>query len=192
METLSMAVHPWHPWHTVGLGKNAPGVVPAIIEISKGSKNKYEIDKESGLLVMDRVMSSAVFYPANYGFIPQTYCDDGDALDIFVLGQEPAVPLCIMNAKVVGCLRMVDGGEEDDKILAVHASDPHFKHIDTLEQLQQSNPHITREIEQFFRSYKALEKKVVEVKEWLGKADAEKIILKSIEFYNANKEKLVK
>lgn len=187
-----MAVNPWHPWHTVSLGKNAPGTVNAIIEIPRGSKNKYEIDKESGLLFMDRVMSSAVFYPANYGFIPQTYCDDGDALDIFVLGQDPAIPLSIMGAKVIGGLRMIDGGEEDDKILAVHASDPHWKHIDTLDQLNAANPHITREIEQFLRSYKALEKKVVEVKEWMGKQEAEKVILRSVEFYNSNKEKLTK
>ena len=155
-----MAVNPWHPWHSVSLGKNSPSVVNAIIEIPAGSKNKYEIDKESGLLVMDRVMSSAVFYPANYGFIPKTYCEDGDALDIFVIGQDPAVPLCIMKAKVLGGLKMLDGGEEDDKIVAVHSDDPHFKHIESLEQLQQCNPNICMEIEQFFRTYKLLEKKI--------------------------------
>jgi len=187
-----MAVNPWHPWHTVSVGKKCPGTVNAIIEIPRGSKSKYEIDKESGLLFMDRVLSSPVFYPANYGFIPQTYCDDGDALDIFVLGQDPAVPMCIMNAKVIGCLKMIDGGEGDDKILAVHADDPQWKHIESLEQLQQTFPHVIREIDQFFRTYKLLEKKVVEVKEWVGKAEAEKIVLASIELYNVNKEKLSK
>ena len=187
-----MAVNPWHPWHTVSLGKNSPSVVNAIIEIPAGSKNKYEIDKETGLLVLDRVMSSSVVYPANYGFIPRTYCDDGDALDIFVLGQVPAVPLCIMSAKVIGGLKMMDGGEGDDKIIAVHADDPHYKHIDSMESLKAANPHILREIEQFFRTYKLLEKKVVEVNGWLDKAGAEKVILESIELYNKSKEKLLK
>jgi len=187
-----MAVNPWHPWHTVSFGKKSPGTVNAIIEIPRGSRSKYEIDKDSGLLFFDRVMSSAVFYPANYGFIPQTYCDDGDALDIFVLGQDPAAPMCIMNAKVIGCMRMIDGGEGDDKILAVHADDPHWKHIDSLEGLNASHPHVVKEIEQFFRTYKLLEKKQVEIGGWVGKAEAEKIILESIEFYNKNKEKLTK
>jgi inorganic pyrophosphatase len=187
-----MAVNPWHPWHSVSLGKNSPSIVNAIIEIPAGSKNKYEIDKESGLLLMDRVMSSSVTYPANYGFIPKTYCDDGDALDIFVIGQVPAVPMCIMQARVLGGLKMMDGGEGDDKIIAIHADDPHFKHIENLDGLKQANPHILREIEQFFRSYKALEKKVVEINGWLNKAEAERVVLDSIEFYNTNKEKLMK
>jgi inorganic pyrophosphatase len=187
-----MAVNPWHPWHTVSLGKNSPKVVNAIIEIPSGSKTKYEIDKESGLLLLDRVLSSSVVYPANYGFIPRTYCDDGDALDIFVLGQVVAVPLCIMSAKVLGGLKMIDGGEGDDKIIAVHADDPQYKHIDSLEALKQAHPHILKEIEQFLRSYKALEKKVVEINGWMTQDEAEKVVLESIEFYNKNKEKLTK
>ena len=137
-------------------------------------------------------MSSAVFYPANYGFIPKTYCEDGDALDIFVIGQDPAVPLCIMKAKVLGGLKMLDGGEEDDKIVAVHSDDPHFKHIESLEQLQQCNPNICMEIEQFFRTYKLLEKKTVEVKGWINKPEAEKVIEKAIAYYNSSKETLLK
>jgi inorganic pyrophosphatase len=171
-----------HPWHGVSVGKNAPAFVNAVIEIQKGSKQKYEIDKNSGLLFLDRV------YPTNYGFIPQTYCEDGDALDILVLGQDPVFPMSIMNAKVIGCMRMIDGGEEDDKILAVHAHDPQYKHINELEDVA---PHILQEITQFFKSYKALEKKTVEVKNWISRVEAEKIILKSVEMYKNNKTKLI-
>lgn len=186
-----MAINPWHPWHFVSIGKKSPNIVTAIIEIPRGSKNKYEIDKASGMLLLDRVMSSPVFYPVNYGFIPQTYCDDGDALDIMVLGQDPALPLCLMNAKVIGCMKMIDGGESDDKILAVHADDPQYKHINSLEQLHTTNPHLLKEIEHFFRTYKLLDNKKVEVSGWVDRAEAEKVILDSIELYNKNKTKLM-
>ncbi|WP_186646125.1 inorganic diphosphatase [Fluviispira vulneris] len=185
-----MAVNPWHPWHAVSIGKKVPSVVTAIIEIPRGSKNKYEIDKESGLLLLDRVMSSPMFYPINYGFIPQTYCDDGDALDIMVIGQDPAQPMCMMNAKVIGVMKMIDGGETDDKILAVHADDPQYKHFTDIEEIQKSNPHMLREIEQFFKTYKLLDNKKVEVSGWYSKAEAEKVVLESIELYNKNKDKL--
>lgn len=186
-----MATNPWHPWHFVNIGKKSPEIVTAVIEIPRGSKNKYEIDKTSGMLLLDRVMSSPVFYPVNYGFIPQTYCDDGDALDIMVLGQDPALPLCLMNAKVIGCMKMIDGGESDDKILAVHADDPQYKHINSLEQLHTTNPHLLKEIEHFFRTYKLLDNKKVEVSGWVDRAEAEKVILESIELYNKNKTKLM-
>ena len=177
-----------HPWHTVALGKDAPSVVRAIIEIPMGSKQKYEIDKESGLLMLDRVLSSAVMYPANYGFLPQTYCDDKDPLDIFVLGQGPVVPMAIMNARVVGAMKMIDGGEGDDKILAVHADDPQYKHIETLDQV---NPHIIREIDQFFRTYKALENKKVEVKDWVSKTEALQIVRDAAALYQKEKARLL-
>ncbi len=177
-----------HPWHSVSLGSNAPEVVTAVIEIPMGSKQKYEIDKETGMLMLDRVMSSSVLYPTNYGFLPQTYCDDKDPLDILVLGQEPVFPMTLMNARVVGGMKMIDGGEVDDKILAVHADDPQFRHI---EQLEQVNPHLIREIEQFFRSYKALEKKSVEVKEWVGRDAAFQIVRESIELYQKEKTNLI-
>jgi inorganic pyrophosphatase len=177
-----------HPWHAIPFGKKAPEIVTAVIEISKGSKNKYEIDKDSGLLFLDRVLSSSVFYPTNYGFIPQTYCDDGDALDILVVGQEAVSGMTLMNAKVLGAMQMVDGGEQDDKILAVHADDPQYKHMENLSDL---NPHQLKEIEQFFRSYKALEKKVVEIKGWVNKEAAFKIIQDSIAFYKSNRDKLI-
>lgn len=177
-----------HPWHSVSVGKDAPAIVTAIVEIPMGSKLKYEIDKESGLLLLDRVMSSAVNYPANYGFIPRTYCDDKDPLDILVLGQAPVFPMTLMHAQVVGGMKMVDGGEIDDKILAVHADDPQFKHIESLEQV---NPHILREIEQFFKSYKALEKKTVEVKEWVNKEAACGIVQEAIALYEKEKSNLL-
>src|SRR5512142_3046538 len=110
-----------HPWHDVTLGNEVPKIVPAIIEVPKGSKNKYELDKDSGLIRVDRVLFSSIHYPANYGFIPRTYCDDNDPLDVLVLGQEPVVPLTIMMARRIGVMKMRAAGEADDKIIAVHA-----------------------------------------------------------------------
>ena len=103
-------------WHDISPGDKIPNILDCIIEIPRGSHNKYELDKESGLIRLDRVLYSAVFYPANYGFIPQTYCDDKDPLDILVLGQEPVVPMCIVTARPIGVMQMVDDEEEDDKI----------------------------------------------------------------------------
>ncbi len=185
-----MSVHPHHPWHFISAGDQCPSVVTAIIEISRGSKNKYEIDKKSGMLFLDRVMSSSVSYPINYGFIPQTYCEDGDALDVMVLNQEPSAPLSMMNARVIGGMKMIDGVESDDKILAVHADDPHFKHIKNLEDFRLFNPHLLKEIEHFFKTYKLLDNKKVEVTGWFDKQEAEKIIVESIELYKENKAKL--
>src|ERR1700751_4111745 len=110
-----------HPWHDVSVGERAPEIVPVVVEVPKGSKTKYELDKKSGLIKVDRVLFSSVHYPANYGFIPQTYCGDRDPLDILVLGQDPVVPLSIMRAKPIGVMKMVDQEEPDDKIVAVHA-----------------------------------------------------------------------
>ncbi len=185
-----MSVHPYHPWHFIPVGPQCPSVVTAIIEIPRGSKNKYEIDKKSGMLFLDRVMSSSVFYPVNYGFIPQTYCEDGDALDVMVLNQEPSTPLSMMNARVIGGMKMRDGGDSDDKILAVHADDPHFKHIKTWDDFKVFHPHLVKEIEHFFKTYKLLDNKTVEVLGWFGKEEAEKIILESMQLYQDNKSKL--
>lgn len=181
-----------HPWHHVSLGQKAPEIVSGIIEIPKGSKNKYEIDKNSGMLFLDRVMSSPVFYPIHYGFIPQTYCDDGDALDIMVLTQEDVPPLTLMNCRVIGALNMIDGGEADDKILAVHADDPYYKHICEIEDLEKTNPHILKEIAQFFKVYKLLEAKKVEVAGWVGREKAYQILKDSIALYEKDREKLMK
>src|ERR1700742_954550 len=155
-----------HPRHQVSPGDNVPEIVQAIIEIPKGSKAKYEIDKESGLLKHDRVLFSSVMYPANYGFIPQTYCDDHDPLDILVLCSVDVFPMFIIQAKVIGVMHMVDNGEQDDKIIAVAKNDPSLNHINDLNELP---PHAMKEIERFFRDYKALEDKKETIEHMLGK-----------------------
>lgn len=170
-----------HPWHDVELGDQAPQIVKAIIEIPKGSKSKYEIDKKSGLLFLDRVLSSSVQYPANYGFIPKTYCGDKDPLDILVLCQESAVPLCILRAKPIGVMKMQDQGDEDDKIIAVHADDPEFSHYNSIDELP---PHRLKEIRNFFEEYKKLENKTVVIDAFLGPDESRKIIQDAIELYD--------
>ena len=126
-----------HPWHDIPVEEPIEEGFPAVIEIPKGSKVKYELDKETGLLKVDRVLFSAVHYPANYGFIPRTYCDDGDPLDVLVLGQEPVVPLSMMRARAIGVMRMTGRQGHDDKIVAIHLHDPavaHYTHIRELPQ----------------------------------------------------------
>lgn len=144
------------PWHSVEPGDKRPEIVNAIIEIPKGSKAKYEVDKKTGLLKLDRVLFSSVMYPANYGFIPQTYCDDNDPLDILVLCSEEVIPLSIIEAKVIGVMHMIDGDERDDKIIAVANNDMSVNHINDISDLP---PHTEKEITRFFQDYKALEQK---------------------------------
>ncbi|WP_131538358.1 inorganic diphosphatase [Pedobacter nototheniae] len=170
-----------HAWHSVSPGNNLPETVNAIIEIPKGSKAKYEIDKESGLIKLDRVLFSSVMYPANYGFIPQTYCDDKDPLDILVLCSVDVYPMTLIEAKVVGVMHMVDNGEQDDKIIAVAAHDMSVNYINDLEELP---PHQMKEIVRFFQDYKALEGKNVTIEHLLGVRYAHKVIKESIELYN--------
>lgn len=169
-----------NPWHSVSPGSHVPKVVNAIIEIPKGCRAKYELDKDSGLLKLDRVLYSSVYYPANYGFIPQSYCDDHDPLDILVLSQIECVPMCIIEAKVIGVMQMIDGGEADDKIIAVAANDMSVNHINDISELP---PHFIAEMRHFFEEYKTLERKTVQVEEFQNKDVAEKIILESFEGY---------
>jgi inorganic pyrophosphatase len=169
-----------NPWHDIPVGDNPPEIVNAIIEIPKGSKGKFEIHKESGLLMLDRVLFSAVHYPANYGFIPQTYCGDKDPLDILVIMSIDLPPLCMIDAKVIGVMRMVDQGEADDKIIAVALNDMSVNHINDISELP---PHTTVEIRRFFEDYKKLENKQVVVEDFLGKEDALRIVQESIELY---------
>lgn len=172
-----------NPWHDVPIGPHAPEIVNAIIEIPRGSKVKYELDKASGLIKVDRVLFSAVHYPANYGFIPQTWCDDDDPLDILVLGQADVPPLVIMVARPIGVMRMTDHGQEDDKIIAVHVDDPEVAEIHSLEQLP---PHKLRELRRFFEDYKKLEAgKEVLVHDFLDPAEARRVVRHNAELYRA-------
>jgi inorganic pyrophosphatase len=171
----------FNAWHHVSPGDKLPEVVNGIIEIPRGSRAKYELDKDSGLLILDRVLFSSVYYPANYGFIPQTYCDDKDPLDILILSQIEVVPMCIVPAKVIGVMRMMDGGEADDKIIAVAAGDPSINHVNDISELPK---HFIEEMRSFFEDYKKLEKKTVVVEEFLGKETAIQILQESFELYN--------
>jgi len=169
-----------HPWHDVELGEQIASSFRAVIEIPKGSKVKYELDKHTGLLWLDRVLYSAVHYPANYGFLPQTYCLDNDPLDVLVLGQEPVVPLCILRAKAIGVLTMVDDKGPDDKIIAIHADDPEYAHYRDISELP---PHRLLELERFFLDYKVLEHKAVSVGDMRGPAEAERTIRDAVDLY---------
>lgn len=175
--------HTLHPWHGVPPGENAPRTVNAVIEIPQGSRCKYEIDKPSGLLKLDRVIFSSFYYPCNYGFIPQTYGDDKDPLDILVITSLPVVPLTLMEAKVVGVMQMIDGGDADDKIIAVAANDPGVNHYNNIEELPK---HFFDELRHFFEEYKKLENKSVKVEEFGDKSMALKIIEDAIQLYKAN------
>lgn len=170
-----------HPWHDVYLDDaQVARSFPAIIEVPKGSKNKYELDKETGLLRLDRVLYSAVHYPANYGFIPRTYCDDGDALDVLVLGQEPIQALTLVEARAIGLMRMSDDKGLDDKLLAVSIHDPAYADYTAHDQLPE---HVLREIKRFFEDYKTLENKQVRVEDFEGPDEALAVLRESLELY---------
>lgn len=172
-----------HPWHEVEIGDQVPNVVNAIIEIPKGSKAKYELDKKSGLIKMDRILFSSMQYPGNYGFIPQTSCKENSPLSILVLGQETAFPLCIMRAKPIAVMKLHEQGEEadDDKVvIAVHMDDPEFSHINSLEELP---PRRMKEIEIFFEEYKKLENKMVKVEKFFDRSEVFRVIEVAREHY---------
>lgn len=169
-----------HPWHEVAIGENPPELVNAIIEIPKGSRAKYEIDKASGLIKLDRVIYASMYYPLNYGFIPQTLGEDHDPLDIVVLTQVEVVPRCLIPSRVIGVMRMIDRGEADDKIIAVAMQDASVSHIHNVEELPE---YFTVELKHFFENYKALENKKVVVDEFQSKEKAFEIIGQSISYY---------
>tara|TARA_R110002049_G_scaffold161187_3_gene326658 strand:- start:81263 stop:81796 length:534 start_codon:yes stop_codon:yes gene_type:complete len=175
-----------NPWHDVSVGANVPEIVTGIIEIPKNTRAKYELDKESGMLKLDRVLYSSMYYPANYGFIPQTYCDDNDPLDIVVLSQIAIEPMCLVDARVIGVMRMLDGGEMDDKIIAVAENDMSVNHIDCIDELPR---HFFRELKNFFEDYKKLEKKSVVVEDFQNKEIALEIVRQSIIDYNTKFKK---
>lgn len=171
-----------NPWHSVeNQADFIQSTVNAIIEIPKGSRAKYELDKETGLLTLDRVLYSSVYYPANYGFVPQTFCDDNDPLDILVISQVDTVPLCIVQARVIGVMRMLDQGEADDKLIAVAAGDPSVSHITSITELP---PHMIAELRAFFEDYKKLEHKEVKVEEFLDVNIAMQILKDAIDLYD--------
>ncbi len=174
-----------HPWHDVSPGNDAPAIVNGIIEIPRNSRAKYELDKDSGMLILDRVLYSSINYPANYGFIPKTFCDDGDPLDILVISQIEIVPMCIVEAKVIGAMQMIDGGEMDDKIIAVAANDMSVNHINDISELP---AHHLKELRSFFEDYKKLENKTVVVEDFQNREEALRIVEQSFVDY----EKMIK
>ena len=177
-----------HPWHDVELPRYIEDPIPAVIEIPTGSKVKYELDKVSGLLRVDRILFSAVHYPANYGFVPRSYCDDGDPLDILVFCQEAIVPLSMMNAKVIGVMRMRDDKGEDDKLIAVSADDPEYAEYSELAEFPR---HRVRELKRFFEDYKALEHKKVLVREPQGRAEGLAVLRAALKLYDSERERLM-
>ncbi len=169
-----------HPWHDLKPGENLPGEFDALVEIPLGSNVKYELDKPSGLLKVDRILHSAVYYPANYGFIPQTLAEDGDPLDVLVLCQESVVPLALIHARAIGLMTMMDSGALDHKIVAVATEDPEFNRYKEAEQIP---PHYLLMVRRFFQDYKQLEQKMVQVEEISPVATAYPIIKAAVERY---------
>jgi inorganic pyrophosphatase len=177
-----------HPWHSIDPGEDAPAIVRCFIEIPKGSKGKYELDKQSGVLRLDRVLFSSVHYPANYGFIPQTYCDDHDPLDILVICSIDVFPSCIIEAKVIGAMEMIDQEERDVKIISVARNDMSVNYINELSELP---PHTLVELKKFFEDYKKLEHKNVTVEEFISRQKAYEIVIDGLNLYRENKQKLI-
>eukprot|EP00919_Chromeraceae_sp_WS-2016_P035068 GHVR01083059.1.p1 GENE.GHVR01083059.1~~GHVR01083059.1.p1 ORF type:complete len:188 (+),score=21.16 GHVR01083059.1:57-620(+) len=170
-----------HPWHDVDLGSKCPDEFKAVIEIPKGCKVKYELDKLSGLLQVDRILYSSVIYPANYGFIPRTLGDDNDPIDVLVLMQEPVVPLSILRVAPIGYMDMIDQGEKDEKIICVHLDDPEFMNIKHINDIPQ---HRLLEIRRFFEDYKKNENKEVSVDKFFGPDEAKEVIKNAIAKYD--------
>ena len=167
-------------WHDLPKNEVTPERFSAVIEIPKGSSCKYELDKKTGMLRLDRILYTATHYPANYGFIPRTYADDGDPLDVLVLCSEPIFPMTLVEVYPIGAMRMIDGGKQDDKIIALPFSDPTYRNIKSIDELP---PHIFDEIMHFFTVYKQLENKQTAVKELFDCKDAVEIISQAIVDY---------
>src|SRR5262244_1548479 len=171
-----------HPWHDSYIDDSLiETAFPVVIEIPKGSKNKYELDKETGLLRLDRILYSAVYYPANYGFIPQTLAEDDDPLDVLVLCQEAVAPLTLVGARAIGLMTMVDSGKKDHKILAVAVNDPEY---DAFREANELPSHRLTMLRRFFQDYKQLEGKAVEVEEFEPAAATRPIIEVALQRYS--------
>ncbi len=167
-------------WHDINPERITPQDFLSIIEISKGSKNKYELDKESGILILDRILYTSTHYPANYGFIPKTLADDGDPLDVLVLCNEPIAPMVLVQCYPIGVITMVDNGKNDEKIIAIPFEDPTYNSYRSIEALPQ---HIFQEMQHFFTVYKQLENKNTAVNEVMGQKAAVEVIKQSIANY---------
>jgi inorganic pyrophosphatase len=175
-----------HPWHGATYGEKAPEIVNALIEIPQGSRCKYEIDKVTGLLKLDRVIYSSFHYPVNYGFIPQTLGEDGDPLDILVMCSESIQPLCLVESTIIGNMHMIDGGVKDDKIIAVATNDPSVNHIKDIDELPS---HFFAVLKNYFEQYKVLENKKVSIEEFQNKKETYSIVNSAIENYNTQFKK---
>jgi inorganic pyrophosphatase len=175
-----------HPWHDVTPGDKLPQEFYSIVEIPFGSSVKYELDKTSGMIKLDRVLYSAVYYPANYGFIPQTLAEDDDPLDVLVLCQEAVVPLTLIHARTIGLMTMIDTGKQDHKIIAVATQDPEFN---TYREAQDMPPHRSLMLRRFFQDYKQLEGKAVKVDEIQPAAEAYPIITDALHRYSEQRRK---
>jgi inorganic pyrophosphatase len=175
-----------HPWHDVTPGAEIPAQFLSVIEIPAGSNVKYELDKETGLLRVDRVLYSAVHYPANYGFIPQTYAEDDDPLDVLVLCQEPVPPLTLVRWRAIGLMTMLDAGMRDHTVLAVAVDDPEFNSFQDAVELPAHRLAILR---RFFQDYKTLEGKAVEVDEFQSKAAALPVVEQALERYSQQRRR---
>lgn len=167
-------------WHDIPRGDEES--LQMVVEIPAGSRVKYELDKKTGLIKYDRVLYSPMHYPANYGFVPQTLWEDGDPLDVLVLGAEPLVPGCLIEVRPIGVLDMVDGGDGDAKILAVPKNDPRWNETTCIEDVEN---HILEETKHFFKVYKDLQRKEVDVREWRNGEEAKKDIRRSFDLYDA-------
>src|ERR1700757_3564460 len=175
-----------HAWHDVTPGEQLPAQFTAVIEIPMGSSVKYELGKETGMIRLDRILYSAVYYPANYGFIPQTLAEDDDPLDVLVLCQQPVVPLTIIHARAIGLMTMIDSGKKDHKIIAVATEDPEFN---SYYEAAEMPPHRLLMLRRFFQDYKQLEGKAVEVDEIRPSGEAFPIILDSLHRYSEQRRK---
>jgi inorganic pyrophosphatase len=176
-----------HPWHDIPLPPDPAVWFPVFIEIPKGAKVKYALDRTTGLLWVNRVLYSAMFYPANYGCVPRTWCPDGDPIDVLVLGQEPVAPGVLLRARAIGAMRMVEEKGQDDKLIAVHIDDPEYTHYQDIADLP---AHRVQALHRFFLDYKALEGKEVAVDAPLGVAEALPILRQAIDRYARNATRL--
>ncbi|MGB1287085.1 MAG: inorganic diphosphatase [Aggregatilineales bacterium] len=172
-----------HLWHNLNAGPKVPEIVYAVIEVPKGSRNKYEYSKTAGIIKLDRVLYSPLHYPGDYGFIPQSYFEDGDPMDILVMMNEATFPGCVVEARTLCMLKMIDNDEPDYKVLAVPATDPNFNHLQTFEDIPE---HFLKEVQHFFKVYKQLQGGKVEDHGWVGTKETYEVIQTSLQSYRDN------